>query len=335
MKIGDLWTELEKEAIADSSGYLSRRILVDSGLDLQIAVEKPSNKRLLLFRVKTKSLDTSTKLPACIGFELQRISLPNDELKRTTLQLGITETRFSDVFTEVVQNVLNRIVLGKTEQESVSLLIARLQHWQAFFKKHSSEGLDEEEQRGLFGELCFLRTLLANKVLDRNLNCWTGPLSANQDFQFKTCSLEVKATTSAQGQRLSISSERQLDKTGTGGLFVLHHSLDSRIGDGESLNDIVRELRHLLEAQPALREEFDSLLVVAGYLNCHAELYELKQYTHREINYFEVRDQFPRIVESELRTGVGNVKYSINVSECMNYRISEEEVLTRIKASHG
>jgi hypothetical protein len=44
-----------------------------------------------------------------------------------------------------------------------------------------------------------------------------------------------------------------------------------------------------------------------------------------------VRNQFPRIEESDIRNGVGDVKYSIIVSQCNEYQISEEDVFNNLK----
>lgn len=336
MKLPELWDELErKDAAGQEAGFFSRRILRESGLDLNVAVEKPSNRRLLLFRIRSGSVDTRTKLPASKGFEVSRLSMPGDDSTYCTLQLAVTEVRFRDVFSTLAQDVLDRVLVGKNERESVSLFISRLQQWQTFFKRHSVDGLSEEEQRGLYGELWFLRFLIQQDIAGiSHVACWTGPLGANQDFQFQRCAVEVKVTTGQQDQRLQISSERQLDTTGIGSLFIAHQSLDMRAESGETLNGIVRNIRTLVESRPAEREQFETLLFSAGYLDQQAELYERTGYSHREINYFAVKDGFPRIVESDLQPGVGNVHYTISVSQCRQYAVPETTVLSAIQGNY-
>lgn len=335
MTLQELWHVLETEDVTgEGAGYFSRRVCAESGFDVHIAVEKPSNRRLLLFRVKTLSVDTSTKLPTCKGFELHRASLPGDASGYSTLQLGLTESRFRDVFTVLAQDVLDRTMVGRSEREAVSLFIARLQQWQAFFKRHSPDGLDEEAQRGLYGELWFLRLLLRQGLLDcRQLSGWTGPVGGHQDFEFGGTAVEVKVTSGQQDQRLQISSERQLDSTGIESLFIMHQSLDVRVGSGETLNAIIADIRSMLEVNPSSREQFETLLFAAGYLDGHAGLYGRVGYTHREINYFAVRDDFPRIVESDLKAGVGNVRYAVSVSQCRQYSV-EENVVTLACRKH-
>jgi hypothetical protein len=48
------------------------------------------------------------------------------------------------------------------------------------------------------------------------------------------------------------------------------------------------------------------------------------------MNYFRVEGDFPRIVEADLRDGVGDVRYTISVAECKRFSIPEANVLLLI-----
>jgi Putative PD-(D/E)XK family member, (DUF4420) len=50
----------------------------------------------------------------------------------------------------------------------------------------------------------------------------------------------------------------------------------------------------------------------------------------REHNYFKVGAEFPRIIESDLRNGIGDVRYTISVAECKRFSIAESEVIALI-----
>jgi hypothetical protein len=160
--------------------------------------------------------------------------------------------------------------------------------------------------------------------------CWTGPTATPQDFQFDNCAVEVKTTATLRHQKLSISNERQLDNTHTGELILLHLSVDARQGRGESLPEIVASVRSLVENGPQACNELETLLFEVGYLDVHAENYEGVGYAEREVHYFKVEADFPRIVEADLRNGVGDVRYTISVAECMSFSISESEVVSLI-----
>lgn len=57
---------------------------------------------------------------------------------------------------------------------------------------------------------------------------WKAALAAHQDFQFSTGALEVKTTAAKQPQSVRITSERQLDDTGVGALFLHVVVVDER-----------------------------------------------------------------------------------------------------------
>ena len=124
-----------------------------------------------------------------------------------------------------------------------------------------------------------------------------------------------------QPQRLTINSERQLDRAGLQVLFLFHISLDVRAGAGESLPDVVERVRVSLHAEPGARDLFEDRLVQAGYLGTHAPRYADVGYVVRDVHLFRVTEHFPRIVEADLRAGVGDVRYSIGVSDCMPFLV--------------
>lgn len=57
----------------------------------------------------------------------------------------------------------------------------------------------------------------------------------------------------------------------------------------------------------------------------HAARYVNTGYVIRETNFFNVVKGFPRIVEDDLRKGVGDVSYSISVAECQHFAVSAAE----------
>ncbi|MBK9391245.1 MAG: PD-(D/E)XK motif protein [Bacteroidetes bacterium] len=102
---------------------------------------------------------------------------------------------------------------------------------------------------------------------------------------------------------------------------------------GETLNQIVDSICENLEADFSSFNQFKSKLIQAGFFDHHRDIYEDTGYFIREDDYYRVRNNFPRIEESDIRNGVGDVKYSIIVSQCNEYQISEEEVFNNLKFS--
>jgi len=331
MIVQDTWKLLEEDKGVLSSGYLTRRLLPELKYDVFLAIEKPSNTRLLMMRVSYSLIPLGTVFPESSSFEVRRVALPNDSEAYVTLQLILKNSRYNDIFITLVQDIMDHLAPLANEREAVAEFITRLRRWQAFLEKHNPEGLSQEEQQGLYGELWFLHQIVIPQLGSRKgIQCWTGPRGTQQDFQFQSCAVEVKTTVAKQHQKLAISSERQLDDTGTGTLILLHLSLDARQGRGESLPNIVNSLRILVENDPIAKEELEILLFEIGYLDIYTPRYNQICYTQREVNYFNIEGDFPRIVEADLPNGVGDVRYTISVAECKRFSIAELDVISLI-----
>ncbi|MBC6479605.1 MAG: PD-(D/E)XK motif protein [Hormoscilla sp. GM7CHS1pb] len=332
MRVQETWKLLEEDTGTVSSGYLTRRILPEVRYDIYLAIEKPANTRLLMLRVRRASVKRGTVFPSSNSFEVRRVALPGDDA-HVTLQLVLINQRYSDIFTTLVQDIVDRIAPIVDEQNALAAFCTHLRRWQAFLEKHNAEGLSPAAQQGLYGELWFLRQVVIEQLGSRRgVSCWIGPKGAPQDFQFNNCAVEVKTTVTKQNQKLSISNERQLDDTGTGELILLHLSLDVRQGRSESLPEMVASVRSLVENDPLARDELETLLFEVGYLDIQVSLYEQIGYTQREINYFKVGGDFPRILEADLRNGVGEVRYTISVAECKKFSLPEAKVLSMIRS---
>ncbi len=331
MKISELWSDIELNIHQDRSGYLTRRVRLDSIFDLRIAVIEPQGIRALLLRVRHTVAELIQEYPKSEGFQVKLLRLPDDGQEYATFQLTLTQNRYSDIFTALVDDVILGVSEKNTEEAGIEEFVVRLKRWQAFLKVNQPEGLSEIAQQGLYGELWFLRqVVLQNLLLLNGIQHWTGPKATQQDFQFSGCAIEVKTISAKQHQKLIISSERQLDDTGAGTIVLLHLSLDIRQGQGETLPEMVASVRSIVAADAIAKDELENLLFEVGYLDIHTDRYENTGYNIREHNYFKVGEDFPKIIESDLRNGVGDVRYSISVAECKRFSILESEVISLI-----
>lgn len=328
MKIEEIWQTLEQDGNDISSGYLTRRILPEVNYDIYLALEKSSSTRFLMLRVNSMFLEHKVNYPASSSFVVNRIVLPQDSEEYGTLQLILTNSRYEDIFTTLVQDIVDHLALIPEERAAISAFVVRLKRWQTFLEKNNPEGLSEIAQQGLYGELWFLRkSVFPHLELSKGLLGWTGPKGTQQDFQFSGCAVEVKTTSAKQHQKLAIASERQLDDTGAGIIVLLHLSLDVRQGQGETLPGIVASVRSVVADNAIASNQLENLLFEVGYLDIHTTRYDNVGYSIREHNYFKVGPDFPKIIESDLRNGVGDVRYTISVAECKRFSIPESEVI--------
>jgi hypothetical protein len=323
-----IWEELEALTPPGSAGRFKRRIRPESALDLFAGVAKPANQRLLMMLASEPSLVDVEKLPSSLGVEA-RIVRPGEDGRDATIELALTDPRFADIFTILVADILDAIAPINAEMLAVAEFVDRLLRWQRFLEESGLQGLSPERQRGLFAELWLARELLDHLEPLTVVEAWTGPNQVPHDFQFGPCAIEVKATTAKQHQVLRIVSERQLDSTGVNSLFLFHLSLDIHRGTGEILPTIVGDLRARLVGTAAA-QLFEKGLVHAGYLASQSHLYDEAGYTLRESNIFWVREGFPRIIERDLVSGVGDVSYSISVAECKHYAVEQGDLVNTI-----
>ncbi len=330
MKIEETWNILESEGAEVTSGYLNRRILPESMRDLNLAIEKPSGTRMLMIYVDRLSIEKGLVFPGSSGFEVRRMIFAGDD--RIALQLVLANRRFKDIFTVLVQDIAENIAYIPVESDAVLTLANRLKRWQLFLEKHEPEGLSDEAQHGLYGELWFLRQVILPNIGLRSVCYWLGPEAANQDFNFEGCAVEVKTTVTQNPQKLSISNENQLDETTLNALFLMHLRLDIRKG-GETLPKMVESLRVVLEGALSSKDLFEKRLFQAGYLDVHALKYDETVYMHRNNTYFKVEQSFPRIVPTDLKQGVMQVRYGIELIACRPYAIAESEVIQLINTA--
>jgi hypothetical protein len=94
---------------------------------------------------------------------------------------------------------------------------------------------------------------------------------------------------------------------------------------------MVDNVTECLKDEFSLLTRFRSLLAEAGYFDHQRDLYEEPQYVVRQENSFEVKEEFPRIQPNETRNGVGDLRYTVNVADCMLWKISEEALFNKIE----
>jgi hypothetical protein len=235
-----------------------------------------------------------------------------------------------DVFAVMCENMIQSVLSLRSEKQVVRTIINQLEKWQTLFEKLKGEGLNSAEQQGLYGELHFLQKYLAKQDAVCALNSWVGTDKEVRDFQYNDWAVEVKTTAGNNHQKVSISSERQLDETLLETLFLFHLSVEAAKKNGESLNAKVSAIRETLQDNVLALNIFNNKLLEVGYFEKHTHLYEEKCYQIRDENYYKIDGDFPRIKEKEIRNGVGDVKYSIILAQCNEYLVAETAIFNTI-----
>ncbi len=324
--IKEIWASIEQ---SNEIGLLKRLYSDDSDLYIYAVFQNPERHCGIAL-----SFDKSIRIDVSSFSNLRdlQVTLTNDNsfINNNLLIIKLLHSQSRDVFAVMCENMIQSVLSLRSEKQVVRTIINQLEKWQALFEKMKGEGLTPSEQQGLYGELHFLQKMIAKADAVAALNTWVGTDREVRDFQYNDWAVEVKTTAGNNHQKVSISSERQLDETLLESLFLFHLSVEAAKKNGESLNTKINAIRETLQENVTALNLFNSKLLEVGYFEKHTYLYENKCYQVRDENFYKIEGNFPRIKEKEIRNGVGDVKYSIILSQCYEYLVAENSVFDKI-----
>ncbi len=326
MRINEIWNEMENDKSL-SSGLLLRRYAPTVMPDVYVALRQPEKLHCIALCLYSKIQINLSRYSNLKDISLELIPDESDRTKQYLLVLLLFQ-QHKDVFATLCEDLIYGI--GNITEESIVVreLLNRLEKWKSLFDRAGLQGLSPEEQRGIFGELYFLRKWLTHSSDTlRCIEAWLGPEKDLRDFQLTNWGIEVKTTHSNNHQKLHISSERQLDTTNLNTLLLYHLSLETQQQNGETLNQIVDSINDLLSTDLAAQTLFRSKLLQSGYYIHHRPNYDRIGYHVRQEFFYNIREDFPRIEENDIRNGVGDVKYSIIISDQSAYVVDESSVI--------
>lgn len=317
---------------SEQPGIRQQRIHTNSLCDLYLAVQKPSMSRELVVRFREQALPREYELPEFDNLLVRKETEKRNNTLWCKIVIRPLQLAFNEIFTSLATDLAKSISAPTDDRISAQLFLSRLYQWQHLLRKGKGTALTPEEQQGLFGELWFLQYLLeANISPSVAVIAWTGSESTDRDFQFSNAiGVEVKTTRSSGHKTLTISNERQLDDTGMTSLFLLHIAVERIKGGSHTLPHIVSALRDLLSFDATTTDKFEDSLVLAGYLDIHAKIYADTSYAVHSYCPYLVQPGFPRIVPRDLPIGIGNVRYTIDSSACLNFSIDLSRVIDEL-----
>ncbi len=330
MKIENIWKELEAEQPL-KSGLLYKRHTGSVKPDVYVAFKFPERLRCIAAHLSA-SVDLQVKSWDKLR-DIKIETLPDEKhTEKQFLLVLLLNNQHSDIFSALCEDLIQQVAHITRETELIKQLLLRLEKWRLLFEKMGQQGLSEEAQRALYGELYFLKKFLLNiPKPDYCINSWKGVEKSVQDFQFADWAVEIKTTHGKNQQKLHISSERQLDISLVPRIFLIHYSLEVRQNHGETLNSIVDNLFEMLSGNPSAHNIFRLKLLEAGYFDIHRPLYNNTGYSIRQENIYRITDDFPKITEAQIPSGVGDVRYSLIVSANEDWILDEKLLFQNLK----
>jgi len=230
-----------------------------------------------------------------------------------------------DLFYSLCETLIHELSEISDPLVGLSVALSQIKRWKAFLAGKKSRGLSTEEIRGLFSELKFLQEMI-NEMRNEvdAIEAWQGPETSHQDFIFSDTAVEVKSLSGRERSTIKISSEDQLESLNSN-LFLKTYRLiempDSK--SSHSLNKLVKEVEKGLNQAEAI-EMFEEKLAKAGYVQMLT--YDTPQFVVAEEQTYRVASNFPKIIRSELNSGLTKVGYEIKLESVRDYRCADKEV---------
>lgn len=326
----EIWKQLTEEAKEKQQRVLVSRLILSNELtELHLAVDSKGLKRYLLIRMPDNWSRDTSDMPKWKGVIIGSMSGAERPVEHKFLVIEQAEGSSSEVFGALISNVCNSISKPDTK-DILSVLISRLEKWKYFFEERGLTGLSSEAQQGLFGELYFLRGYLTPSLgLSQAIHSWNITRRAIHDFQIGGDAIEIKTSSAKQHLKFHVSSEKQLDTEGLESLHVVVITLSVIESRGETLPQIVADLRSKLSEYPSTQLVFEDKLIDEGYLDIHDQNYK-NGYTVTDIKTYRIQEGFPRILPEDLEEGVGDVTYSVVLSACEKFRVDTNKVLNSL-----
>jgi hypothetical protein len=323
----ECWAALAS-AQRSMSGMDRRRLGAQAAVDAFACIFWPRGRSGLLVEGAGHIANLAERVPRCRGVRLTIEELHGGcQSERTRIAIVLEEERLREIFAVLSADLVNAIVAEPSSSSALRRCIDRLCMWQGLLDRIAPEGLSEERQRGLFGELVVLdRLFLENGSLLDGVTAWIGSDGAHQDFRRGGLAIEVKASLAKRHAKILISNEKQLDERPHDKLILASVRLDESNPQGLSLPDLVAQLRLRFSSDEFAARLFDERLLFADYLDVHAPLYEARRYRVASMRWFRVEDEFPRLTEANLPAGVGDIHYSIIADDLSAWELDEETV---------
>ena len=329
-RISTIWRQLELQR-PEAQGLLRIRYSAELTAEVFLGLLTAERERCLLLRVNAGILKSSQPDRSLRGLKIEKIADPLQP-DSVFLTLILLNPHAQEIFDTLIQDIINKVMPLADEKRILKTFIERIDTWRSLFEKPDPETLSTEARQGLYGELYFLRKWILNSPEDKSrcVYAWLGVDKDLRDFQSGNWAIEVKTTRGNNHQKIQVASERQLDPSLLDKLWLYHLSLEVQQKNGENLNQIVDAVIELLKEDVPLVTELKSRLLKGGYFTIHRPFYEDSGYQLRSEAFYIIKDNFPRLEERMIPKGVGDVKYTIILSDYSEYIVNESLVFETI-----
>jgi len=324
---GKIWSSINSESKVNyDRPLIARKVPSNGPYAAFLATDFRKGHRMLYLRLYSSSEISSDELPKFKGLEISIVQSTIGEFHdESFLKFRQTLINTDIVFESVIADICNRAIQVQNNSQLEATLKKALSEWKVFFEKQSIEIMSMSQQKGLIGELHFLKNYLFKKyTYSEAVSFWTGCDRANHDFQINDIAVEIKATSSKQHKKFYVSSEKQLDDAGLKRLYLAGLSLSLHANRlDKCLPSLINEMLFVIQNDSVASYHFQLKLLKYGYLNGHSDRYTTGFSVINE-NFFEVREGFPRLLPVQVPNGVGDLRYTVMIDSCMPFKLNTD-----------
>ena len=328
--IQSLWDNMRTQQTA---GMLKRKLQLNSPFIVNCLYKYPENFCGIALTFSNTITPNVRKYQQWKTFDVQLF--PDSAYQNTTMMMVmLTSPGKNDAFAMLCSSLISKIEKASNENEAVKLFVNQLEEWRRLFEKTYKDGLGKGAQKGLWGEMHMLETLLTKTQRysqEQIVDWWVGSQKSPQDFQGDNWSIEIKATSKNNDSVVDIHGERQLDETHFANLYLNRVTLNETPQNGISLPEKIDKVKSLIQNDLLALTLLEQKLAQYGYLDSMRNMYDTPTYQIRNNQYFKVEGNFPRIKEGETRAGVSNITYSIDLNLVVSYEKQEDFIISNIK----
>jgi hypothetical protein len=316
IEVGEHFVFLEAQVrnVAGSQ-LLTRAVGVKvGGRDALAAIDAFGQKHLLIPVTANAVYDDNASQGVTLG--TRELRTASGDVTYADLRCRISSLAL--VFERLAEDVLKRLAVDNSAPVTTCRRV--LDEWRALLKA-AGQSVTRETVIGLVGELEVLRLLAVHNPVGA-LDAWRGPSKSVHDFARGGAELEVKTTTSVDGNFISISNIDQLDPTAITSLHlvVVHAREDSA---APNLDERIDEIVGLGVPQNAMLTKVTS----SGYIYGSGTSIDDRLQV-RSVRAWLIGKSFPGLRRAELGEvrlkGVSRIHYELALDSAPK-RISDNE----------
>lgn len=304
MDVGEHFVHLSvQQPNIEAVQLLTRRVVASPLSGHVLAGIDASDHRHLLIPVHA-DLELSAFGTNAISVSIRELS---DQREATRfLDISCNDEALFLVFDRLAEEIISRVL--RPGADTVNACMSTLDDWRAIIET-ASRPTPSSTVAGLVGELSLLESL-AKIDPTGSLSTWVGPNGAVHDFVSKgNSAIEVKATTSVEGNRVKINGLDQLDYSTRSGLHLVVYQL-RKTPSAESLDDRIDRLTSL----GIPRADLIDRAAQAGYVYESGTDIEAR-FDCTSVRFWAVDASFPGLKRDDLSHswthGIENVRFDL------------------------